>query len=178
MRAKKTEKPFHYEIGEGAMKARIEVKYEEEVVNEEKIVKGFLWSRAVTTPVTYEKHMVYLYLEASEEEKAIIKLNRLDEIVLESEPRDTTRYEAELEQPTEPIQRRNLEYQIKYTETHPLEWKLGGYLCNPYPYRRAFDSVYEANEYAAKLKTKILPRIKEIITANSNVGPTAETFEL
>ena len=38
-------------------------------------------------------------------------------------------------------------------------------------------SVLVANEYAAKLKTKILPRIKEILTANYQVGPTSETFE-
>jgi hypothetical protein len=158
------------------MKARIEVKYEEEVVNEETTKKGFFGSRTVITPVTYRTHAVYLYLEASEEEKAIVKLNRLDEIVLESEPVDTSRLEAELETMDDPYKREVREGVIKTLKTKRLEWKLGDYLRNPYT--RAFDSVHEANEYVAKLKTKILPQVKEIITTNSNVGPTSETFEI
>ncbi len=158
------------------MKARIEVKYEEEVVNEETTKKGFFGSRTVITPVTYRMHVVYLYLEASEEEKAMVKLNRLDEIVLESNPVDTSKDEAELEATDDPYMREVLEGVIKTRKTKRLEWTLGDYLRNPYV--RVCNSVYEANEYAAKLKTEILPRIKEVITTNSKIGPTSETFEI
>jgi hypothetical protein len=158
------------------MKARIDVKCEEEVVNEETEKKGLFGSHTVITPVTIRKHVVDLYLEASEEVKAIVKLNRLDEIVLASEPVDTSRLEAELETIKDPDK-----WAVRYSVIQQLksrrnETKLGDYLSNPWT--RKFDSVYEANEYAAKLKTEILPRVKEIITTNSKIGPTSETFEI
>jgi hypothetical protein len=159
------------------MKARIDIKYEEQVVQEETKTKGFFGSRTVITPVTYGRHVLYLYLEASEEEKAIIKLNRLDEIVLDGKTFDTSQKDAQgLAEAKNDIERKILQEVYEATSSFVRKITLADYLENPFKW--GFDTVVEANEYADKLKTKILPRIKEIMATNSQTGPTSESFEL
>jgi hypothetical protein len=124
-------------------------------------------------------HRLYLFLEVSEEEKAIIKLNRLDEIVLDETRIDISdRQRRELAEAVNDIHRKIIEEShAKQGRFFIIEHKLGDFLANPH--RRAFyNGVAEANDYAIKLKTEILPRIKEIIATNSQTGPTSETFEL
>ena len=165
------------------MKARIDIKYEPQTVQEETKKKSLFGYKTIITPVTYDVYALYLYLEITEEEKAIIKINRLDEIVLEERKIDMSESDEETERvksaalanATGETHRRMIE-QI-YTKAEPVVFKtkLSEYLGNPS--RFSMGSVLVANEYAAKLKTKILPRIKEILTANYQVGPTSETFE-
>ena len=79
------------------MKARIDIKYEPQTVQEETKKKSLFGYKTIITPVTYDVYALYLYLEITEEEKAIIKINRLDEIVLEERKIDMSESDEETE---------------------------------------------------------------------------------
>lgn len=161
------------------MKARIDVKHEEYQTQEDTVKKGLFGSKIVKVPVTRSYHAVYLYLEASEEEKATIIANQLDTISVEEIKIDNSeRYEKELAGAINDLDRQIIEKTHReFGRYHIIKYTIADFLKNPY--KRAFyNGIAEANEYAAKLKTTILPRIKEIMTTNSKVGPTSESFDL
>ncbi len=160
------------------MKARIEVKYEERVVEPEKIKKGWLGSKTVIPAVTHGAHCVYLYLEASEEEKAIIKANELEEAVVEEipVPNALADHQRELAEAKNDLHRKIIQdVWDEHPEHRVRKRTLAEFMDSPW--WQGFSTKMEANEYANKLKTKILPHIKQLLDA-AKAGPISDSFDL
>jgi hypothetical protein len=167
--------PFFF-LGEGEMKARIDIKEEDVVIRPEEVKKSPFGKKTVIPAETQRFLCLSLYVELSQEEKAIININHLDQIVLDVNVRDTTEEdERELANARNEIERQIREAAQNPKHTFERSITLADFVANPFEWR--FYTVREANEYANKIKAKILPHLKEILTANYQVGPTSETFE-
>jgi len=161
------------------MKVRIDQREETKTWDDYEEKKGFFGTKKIPVKKSATLQMVYLFLEASEEEKAIIKANGLDESVVETvglSQQQIQRYESEIENAPNKIERDLAEHIYQYQRANPIEFTLKHYLEGPY--QRAFDNVVQSNEYVSKLKTVYLPKIKKIMEANAKVGPSTESFDL
>jgi hypothetical protein len=142
---------------------------------------------------TIETHPTYLTLrlKLSEEERAIILTHRLHEIPLEDEPfytdEDIRRFQAErvgglphgnsqraftdraiAEGMTEDV--------IAGMRTERRLTTIADYLKET-GFMKHFNTPYEVSAYANKLKTEILPKIKNMIDSHRHGTSTSETIE-
>jgi hypothetical protein len=160
------------------MKVRIDIK-KENVEKSRTVVKGgFFGKKTVDEMYTTQQHRLYLYIELTEEEKAIIHKNALDVRTVDEQPYNKDLLDSFRAQQAAA---KGLNLQImqeshaKYFNT--LEQIPMSRFIDPVPRIFSFDDVVEANAYANRLKTKILPAIKEMIQAYTDHGPTSETLE-
>ena len=161
------------------MKARIEVVYREFVEQPEQIKKGWLGGKTVIPAVMGGRHCVGLYLEASEEEKAVIKLNELDQFVIwEWKIDNKPNYEQDLAEAKNDLHRKIITEVYEKNGRYTIVPTTLADVLSQSPWERTFTSKLEANEFASELKNEVLPKIKKVLAENSQVGPTSETFEL
>ena len=133
------------------------------------------------------EYAVDMILELPETQRAIIKQYNLHEYVIEDEPRYSSDQLAQIEQQHDgraaALKNPNVA-EIFNDQTREimnmhkaarLQTKLGDYLVSPYT--KLFKNRIEANQYAEKLKTKILPQIKTILEANT-AGESPQTIQL
>jgi hypothetical protein len=132
------------------------------------------------------KYSVDMILELPESERALIKQYELDDIVLEDIAAHSDDYllrhrvesDEEAEARSDPL-RKEISKQINTNVQSLLKaerriTRIGDLVVSPYS--RVFDSPHEANDYAAKLKTKFLPELRKLLDRHREHKPT-ETLE-
>lgn len=163
------------------MKARIEHKEETYDAPRTTYSKGWFGrTNETTTTEAVKASNVYLYVELTQEEQAIVAHRMLGEVVIYHMERDPADMIAELSEQlaatSDRYMRDELNFQIEalqHAKPHPI--KLGTFLTNPH--KCSFKQPHQANEYAVKLKEVILPKIKKLIQQH-HAGPSSETFEV
>jgi hypothetical protein len=133
------------------------------------------------------EYAVDMILELPEAQRAIIKQYNLHEYVIEDEPRYSSDQLAQIEQQHDgraaafknpnvaEIFNDQTREIMNMHKAARLQTKLGDYLVSPCT--KLFKNRVEANQYAEKLKTKILPQIKTILEANT-AGESPQTIQL
>jgi hypothetical protein len=120
---------------------------------------------------------VDLKVELTDEEKTIIKQYNLGEVIADEAPNtmlNTLAKEYEAGNRSEKLAR---EMKL-YKEIGPLQFKLADFVAGK-GFSRGFTTLREATDYVQKLKTDILPKIKNNIEHYSKTGGKAsDTFEL
>lgn len=130
----------------------------------------------------HTEYAVDMILELSEAERAVIKQYSLHDYLLEDQPlyspeqladieRQHNEYGATFKSPgvAEIWDEQNQEI-MNLHKAARLQTKFGDYLVSPFT--RMFKTRLDANQYADKLKTKLLPQIKSIIDAHrADQGP-------
>lgn len=159
----------------------VKIEQKEETLNfmGKEVYTGFFGgvkTREVPKTATY--HFVYLFLSLTEEEKAVIRINNLDEIVLDIEYSDIEPFSPDEEAAiaTEPSMREILEDVHRQIAKDGTPYTVEEFTSNTF--NRAFDTPREANIYSKKLKEVILPKLKALIEESSQAGPRSETFTL
>lgn len=139
-----------------------------------------------------QRYAVDMILEMPEKDRALIREGHLEQVVVEKVPKYSTDHILDIfgeqEKKIDELRRRGkfedhvaLEA-IKATEQRSVasyraetrEITLGDYLR--VPFTRIFDTKPEANEYADKLKSAILPHIREMLDKNAS-RQTSATIE-
>jgi hypothetical protein len=119
------------------------------------------------------RYSVDMALQLSETDRAVIKQHELDDIVLEDTPLYTQEELADIAihqdqdvRATKDLLRKEITKQIdkqalSLMKEQRSRTRVGDLLVSPFS--RVFDSPHEAKEYADKLKTKLLPSVKQLI---------------
>jgi hypothetical protein len=177
---------------EAAHRVEVKAAIEQEERNRADAYAALPIVEKMTATVSVRGKTVFLQIALTEQERAAIQQNQLGGIVIESTPMFS---EEELEESAHELEshlktidpildtdgfvdglRRDNRKHIDQRRQMNHETKLAQYL-DPL-FKRPFETPYEANEYADKLKTKILPEIKKIIASNMRIGESTETIEL
>jgi hypothetical protein len=118
-----------------------------------------------------------MILVMSEKERSIIKEYKLEHVPIENDPtfsqEDIDKATAETRQRADAakdiylqaVRANILEMTRESFKSDRTITTLGDYLAQPFS--RSFDERHEAAEYANKLKTKILPKIRALIDSSS-----------
>jgi hypothetical protein len=145
-------------------------------------VPDTLWSKIQGKHAWEQRlfYFVFLHVELTNEEKAIIQQYRLSELVVDETPNPRLAQIAqEYEASNSRSERERLARDMKLCqEVGPLQYKLADFISEN-GFTRGNDTLREASDYAQKLKTQILPKIKQTIEHYSATGGTSsDTFEL
>ncbi|MGO8866413.1 MAG: hypothetical protein ACLQME_07935 [Alphaproteobacteria bacterium] len=157
------------------MRATIQLNEIKYPITKQRIVQSaFGFPSAEHVPAGEEtRYSVDMILELPETDRAIIREHELTGIVLQEEPLYT--HDRIIEQQMEFDQMIEAQHHaaakasymaskqmfLDGARTAKLTTRVGDLLVSPHS--RMFETAHEANEYAEKLKTKLLPRIKELI---------------
>jgi hypothetical protein len=121
----------------------------------------------------YIAYAVDMILEMSETERGIIQQHRLDDIILEDTPLYTDvelrkkkyEYQDEVDATKDlmlkEVKRHSTAMTVELLKDHRMQTRVGDLLVSPFV--RTFPNPHEAKQYADKLKTKILPGVRELI---------------
>jgi len=166
------------------MKATIKRFERDAEIEEEQAGGGMFGNKKQMVKVKKHQIGVSLVIELTEEEKAIIELYGLKELIVEDEPAFTAARLAELHNKTvEQLSRKDK--QSDWAPNHVQEMdkvyaaqrrqvKFGEYLKAPY--ERFEDTLYKAAQTYDLLKNQVLPTIAGVISTTKS-RPVTETFE-
>jgi hypothetical protein len=132
------------------------------------------------------KYTVDMVLQMTETERATIKQHQLDDVVLEDAPLftedelvraridDRARVDAAKDPLHKAIGKQMLETTEDMRKHERRKTRIGDLLVSPFS--RFFDTPHEASEYAHKLKTEFLPKIRQLLDRYREYKQT-ETIE-
>ena len=123
------------------------------------------WRKVLTTPKKIKFYQVVLHINFSEEERAILTEYDLWKAVVLY---DDVTYDAD----------HIKAHPILATLTDPLPFTIADF-ANEKGFHKHFSTPVEASQWVQKLKSEILPKIKNYITASQQTGTGSDdTFEL
>lgn len=133
-----------------------------------------------------KKYAVDMVLQMTETERATIKQHQLDDIVLEDVPLftedelvsaridDQARIDAAKDPLHKAVEKQMMEMTDEMKKHERRKTRIGDLLVSPFS--RIFDAPHDANEYARKLKTEFLPKMRQLLDRYREYKQT-ETLE-
>jgi hypothetical protein len=157
-------------------------------VSQQKVMRHLLGEPTFSSTYTgaETKYSADMILELTESERAIIREHRLDDVVLEDEAlysqSELVQQRIDADERADATKDILLKEITKVMEQNVNEIsreqrrkvRVGDLLVSPYS--RVFDTYHEAHDYLDKLKTKHIPKLRELIDKYGNYKPK-ETIE-